>query len=91
MANADGEHEGTAATVLRHFACAVAVTLHERHDACGGECRVLNRRSLGTHTAEVVTHAATALHELYLLLIEFEDSTVRIGVAIDAHHEAVGE
>ena len=40
---------------------------------------------------EVVAHAATAFHELYLLLVDAYDAAVGVGLAVQAYDEAVGE
>ena len=39
--------------------------------------------------AEVVAHAAAALHQLHLLLIDAHDAAIRVGVAVKADDEAV--
>ena len=91
VTDADGEHQCAAAAVLGHFAGRVAVAFHEGHDAGGGQGRVFHGRTFRTDAREVVSHTAAALHELHLLLVELEDGTVGVAVAVDADHEAVGE
>ena len=91
MLDGDGEHEGTASAVLRHLAGGVRIALHEGHEAGGGERGVLHGRAFGADVREVVADAAAPLHELHLLLVDTDHGAVRVGVALDANHEAVRE
>ena len=38
-----------------------------------------------------MTHAAAALHELHLFLIDTHDGTIRVGIAVEAYHKAVAQ
>ncbi len=89
--DAHGEHQGATATVLRHLARAVAVALHEGHQACRGEGGVFHRRALGADVRQVMAHATTAFHELHLLLVDLYDATVGVGLTVDANHKAVAQ
>ena len=40
---------------------------------------------------EVVSHTTAALHQLHLFLIDADDGSVGVGIAVESHHEAVGE
>ena len=91
MFDGNGQHQCATATVLCHLTGRVGVALHERHQSCRGKCRVLHRRALRTNVREVVSHATTAFHQLHLLLIYLEDSTIGIGLTIYADYEAVGQ
>ena len=42
MLDAHTQHQRATAAILRHLAGGIAVTLHERHQAGAGECRVVN-------------------------------------------------
>ena len=88
--DADTEHQSSAAAVLSHLTGAVAIALHERDEARAGEGGVLHRSACGAQVGEVV-HAATAFHQLHLFLVDADNGTVRIGVAIQSHHKAVGQ
>ena len=87
--HAHREHQRSAASVLRHLTCGVAVALHKRNQACTGQSRVVDRASLGPQLVEVVPHTTASLHELHLLLIDLHDGAVGIGVALQADDKAV--
>ena len=89
--DADAEHEGAAATALCHLAGGVAVAFHERNDAGGGEGAVFDRAATGTDVGEVVSHTATAFHELDLFLVYFHDAAVGVAVTTVADNKAVGQ
>ena len=89
--DAHRQHQCAAPAVLCHFACGVAVALHEGHQTCGGEGGVVDGRALGTDVGEVVAHASPAFHQLHLLLIDAHDGTVRVGVAFQADDKAVAQ
>ena len=91
MFDRDGEHKGTATTVLCHLAGGVGETFHEGDDAGGGLCAVLHVASHGTDIGHVVSHTAAAFHQLHLLLVHLHDAAVGVGVAAVADDEAVGE
>ena len=91
MLYAHRKHERTAPAVLRHLTGRVAVALHERHEACRGERRVVDGRALRAYVRHVVPHSAAPLHQLHLLLVDAHDGSVRVGIAVDAYHEAVAE
>ena len=91
MLDAYGEHKGSAASVLRHLASGVAVALHERHKAGGGQSRIIYRRALRANLRKIMTHAAATLHQLHLLFVQAHDGSVRVGVALNAYHEAVAQ
>ena len=40
---------------------------------------------------QVMTNATTALHQLHLLLVNTKDSSVRVGITIQADHETVAQ
>ena len=40
---------------------------------------------------EVVSHTAAALHQLHLFLVDADDGSVGVGIAVESYHEAVGE
>ncbi len=84
-------HQGTAAAVLGHFAGGVGVALHEGDEPRRCQGRVLHRRAFGAEVRQVVTHAASALHQLHLFLVHEHDAPVAVGLSVDAHHEAVRE
>ena len=91
MLDAHREHQRSAPAVLGHLARGVAVALHEGHEPCRGQRRVLHRRPLRTDVGEVVPHAAAALHQLHLLLVDLDDASVGVGLTLESYHEAVGE
>ena len=39
--------------------------------------------------AQVVTHTATALHQLHLFLVDAHNGTIRVGIAVEPYHKAV--
>ena len=85
------EHQRAAPSVLCHLACGVAVALHEGHQSCRGECRVVHRRTLGAYLAEVVTYSSATFHQLHLLLIDAHHGTIRVGIAVKTDDKAVAE
>ena len=87
----DGEHEGTAPSVLGHLAGGVGETFHKGNDAGGGLGAVLHVAACRTDVGHVVADAAAALHQLHLLLVHLHDAAVGVGVAAVANHEAVGK
>ena len=89
--DAYGEHQRSASSVLCHLACGVAVALHERHEACRGECGVVHGRSLRSDVRQVVAHASAALHQLHLLLVNTHNSAVGVGIAVETNHKAVAQ
>ena len=91
MLDADGEHQGAAATVLRHLTGGVAVTLHERHHAGGSKGRVVDGTAFRTQLTEVMSNAATPFHELHLLLVNLHDGAVAVGIAFESDDEAVAQ
>ena len=89
MLDAYAQHQRTTAAILRHLARTITITLHERHQACRGQCRVVHRRALRTNVAQVVAHTAAALHQLHLLLVDAHDGAIRVGIAVETYHKAV--
>ena len=49
MLNANRQHQRTTSSVLRHFACGVAVTFHKGHKTRRRKCRVVHRRTFGAY------------------------------------------
>ncbi len=86
-----GEHERSAAAILGHLAGRVGVALHEGYDAGGGKGGVFDRHTFGPDMRQVVTHAAAALHQLYLLLVDAEHAAVGVGAAVETYHKAVAQ
>ena len=41
--------------------------------------------------AEVMPHPTTTLHQLYLLLVDAQNGTIRVGIAIETDDEAITE
>ena len=91
MLDTHGEHQRTASAVLRHLTGTVAVTLHERNESGGCQCGVVHRGSLRTDMRQVMPHTATAFHQLHLLLIDSEDSSITVGITVESDHEAVAQ
>ena len=91
MLDAHTQHQRSAATVLCHLARTITITLHKRHQSCRGECRVVHGRAFRTDMTQVMAHTTAALHQLHLLLVDAQDGTIRVGIAIKANHEAVRE
>ena len=87
----EGEHQGAAASVLRHLARRVRVALHEGDDTRRREGRVEHGAARGADVREVMPHAAAPLHELHLLLVHAEDAAVGVGRVLVPDDEAVGE
>ncbi len=91
MLDAHREHQRAAPSVLCHFAGRIAVTLHERHESCGGQGGILHRASLWADVGQVVAHASPAFHQLHLFFVDFDDAAVGVGLPVDAYDEAVGQ
>ena len=91
MLDTDAQHQRAAAAVLRHLARGIGVTFHERHDTGACQRAVLDRAACRTYMREVMPHAAAALHQLHLLLVDLHDAAVGIGIAPVAHYETVGQ
>ena len=91
MLDTHREHQRSTASVLRHLTCRVGESLHKWHQSGRGEGRVVDGRTLGAQLAQVVTHAAAALHELHLLLVDAHDGAIRVGIAVEAYHKAVAQ
>ena len=89
MLDGYGEHQRTAAAVLRHLAGRVGIPLHKRHHAGGCQGAVQNGCAGGTQVRQVVTHSAATLHQLYLFLVDHQDSAIRVGGIVVTDHEAV--
>ena len=87
----DGQHQGTATTILGHFAGGVGEALHERHHTRRGERTVLHVTAGGANVRKVVAHTATAFHQLHLFLVHLHDTTVRVGVIFITNHKTVGQ
>ena len=89
MLDRQRQHQRAAPSVLRHLARGVRIALHEGNDTRRREGRVQHRAARGADVREVVAHAAAALHELHLLLVDAEDASVGVGRMLVADHEAV--
>ena len=89
--DADGEHERSPPSILRHLACGVAVPFHEWNKSRAGESGVIHRCSFRPDVGEVVPHSATPFHELHLLLVDAHDGSIGVGIPIETYHEAVGK
>ena len=89
MLDTDREHEGTTATILCHLARTITIALHEGHQSCRGQSRVIDRRSLGTDMTEVMTHTSTTLHQLYLLFVNAQHTAIRVSIAIESDDKTV--
>ena len=89
--NGHAQHQRTAASVLRHLAGGIGITLHERHQSRRGQGRVLHGRTFRADVRQVMPHASAALHQLHLLLVHLEDGTVGIRLPVNAYHEAIGK
>ena len=85
----DGQHQRTAAAVLRHLARRVGVTLHEGDDTRRRERRVEHGTARGAQVREIVSHAAAPFHDLHLLLVHADDAAVGVGGLLVADDEAV--
>ncbi len=85
----DREHQGSASAALRHLAGGVGIALHKGHYAGRGQGAVLDGAAAGAYVAQVVAHAAAALHQLHLLLVYLHNATIGVAVAAVADHEAV--
>ena len=91
MLYGDGQHQGSAASVLGHLTGGVGVALHEGHHAGGGEGAVEHRTAGGADVGEVMAHSSAALHQLHLLLVYLHDAAVGVGLMLVADDEAVGQ
>ena len=89
MFNRYTQHKCTATAVLCHFARGVGISFHKRNQAGGRKRRILNGGSLGANMRQIVPHAATTLHQLYLFFIDTDDCPVRIGAATHTDHKTV--
>ena len=76
MLDGYGQHKCTATAVLSYFARTVGVAFHERNQAGGCEGGVLHGRTFRTNMGEVVPYASAAFHQLYLLFIDANDSSI---------------
>ena len=91
MLYGDGQHQGSAASVLGHLTGGVGIALHEGHHAGGGEGAVEHRAAGGADMGEVVAYSAAAFHQLHLLLVYLHDAAVGVGLMLVADDEAVGQ
>ena len=89
MFNAHREHQRTATTVLCHLARTITIALHEGHQTRRRQRRVVHGLSLRTDMTQVVTYAATTLHQLHLLLVNAHHRTIRVGITVQSDDEAV--
>ena len=91
MLDADGQHQCAAPSVLRHLTGAVGVAFHERDKSCRGQGGVVDRRTFRADLAHVMSYSAAPFHQLHLLLVDVQDCTVGIGIAVQADDKAVGQ
>ena len=91
MLDGDGQHQCPPPSVLCHLAGGVGIAFHERHQPGRGQGRVLDRRAFGADVRQVMSHSATAFHQLHLFLVNADNGTIRVGGTVKPYHEAVGE
>ena len=89
MLDAHRQHQRAAAAVLRYLARGVGVTLHKRHQAGRGQRGILDRRPFRTDVRQVVPHSATAFHQLHLLLVNLDNSAIRVRASVKTDNEAI--
>ena len=83
------EHQCATATVLSHLAGRVRVALHKRNNTGRGQCAVQYGATRGTQVREVVAHATATFHQLYLLLVDTDNTAIRVSGVLVADYEAV--
>ena len=83
------EHQCATTTVLSHLTSRVRVALHKGNDTGRGQCTIQHGAACGTQVRKVVTYATATLHQLYLLLVDADNTAIRVSGVLVTDHEAV--
>ena len=83
------KHQRSSSAALGHLARGVRIAFHEWDNARRRQRTVLHRTAARPYMAQIVSHAATAFHQLHLLLVYLHDAAVRIALAAVADHKTI--
>ena len=91
MLNGDRQHQGSPPSVLGDFPGGIGIPLHKRHHPRRSKGAVKYRASRRAYVRQIVPYASPSFHQLYLFLVDFHNSPVRIRQGIVSYHETIGK
>ena len=76
MFDRKGQHQSSPTAILSHLSCRIRITFHKGNNTGRGEGTVQYGAAGRTDMRQIVSHTTTTFHQLHLLLVDPDDTSV---------------